>query len=621
MSRVEIVGEKSLLRDVLSLLEDIGIFQIEPPREEVAEEEVKRLVRARLADERTVFERLFLEDLRNKINELLSHLPEIPVRESYIEPQRIIATVSYTIDKHLAVCRELEGERSFAEREASELARYLGFLNTLEILFKDSRTPPNVDLIGLTIKNPEAVEQVRAMVSGLSGGKFKMLTVPAGDGTLSGLITIDKKLSETVSRALEHNQVPEMSLPQELRDLSLSGKIAFLENRLSKIPSEIDTINAKIETMCHRWAPIYVTVKKWIDESLTLIKAIAAVQQTQMCFFILGWIPSKELDMLAGKLNGAFEGKVVLQEMEIHEADLEHVPSVIENAPYFKPFELFTKLLPLPPYTSYDPTTFIGIFFPVFFGLILGDAGYGMFLGITALVLMKKFRHKRIVRDGAKILLIASLYSILFGILFGEFFGDLPQRFFGFEPLWLDRRTAIFPMMYFTLGVGAAHILLGLLLGAITAFRRKEKREAVYRLLNIIVILGLIAVMASFFDFFPVLLTKPIIFIILITIPFLLFTGGVLAPLELLKNIGNIISYIRIMAIGTTSVLLAYVANRLAGMTGNIAIGFFIAASIHILNIILGVFSPTIHALRLHYVEFFSKFIEPGGKKFEPMKK
>ena len=72
---------------------------------------------------------------------------------------------------------------------------------------------------------------------------------------------------------------------------------------------------------------------------------------------------------------------------------------------------------------------------------------------------------------------------------------------------------------------------------------------------------------------------------------------------------------------GTTSVLLAYVANRLAGMTGNIAIGFFIAASIHILNIILGVFSPTIHALRLHYVEFFSKFIEPGGKKFEPMKK
>jgi len=214
MSRVEIVGEKSLLRDVLSLLEDIGIFQIEPPREEVAEEEVKRLVRARLADERTVFERLFLEDLRNKINELLSHLPEIPVRESYIEPQRIIATVSYTIDKHLAVCRELEGERSFAEREASELARYLGFLNTLEILFKDSRTPPNVDLIGLTIKNPEAVEQVRAMVSGLSGGKFKMLTVPAGDGTLSGLITIDKKLSETVSRALEHNQVPEMSYPK-----------------------------------------------------------------------------------------------------------------------------------------------------------------------------------------------------------------------------------------------------------------------------------------------------------------------------------------------------------------------------------------------------------------------
>jgi V/A-type H+-transporting ATPase subunit I len=99
------------------------------------------------------------------------------------------------------------------------------------------------------------------------------------------------------------------------------------------------------------------------------------------------------------------------------------------------------------------------------------------------------------------------------------------------------------------------------------------------------------------------------------------FTGGVLAPLEVLKSIGNIISYARIMAIGLTSVLLAYVANRLAGMTGDIILGALVAGLLHLLNIIIGIFSPTIHSLRLHYVEFFNKFIEAGGRKFEPFKK
>jgi V/A-type H+-transporting ATPase subunit I len=94
-----------------------------------------------------------------------------------------------------------------------------------------------------------------------------------------------------------------------------------------------------------------------------------------------------------------------------------------------------------------------------------------------------------------------------------------------------------------------------------------------------------------------------------------------LAPLELLKSIGNIISYVRIMAIGLTSVLLAFVANRLGGETGDIFTGVIVAGLLHLLNIILGVFSPTIHSLRLHYVEFFSKFMEHGGRRFEPLKK
>jgi len=136
-----------------------------------------------------------------------------------------------------------------------------------------------------------------------------------------------------------------------------------------------------------------------------------------------------------------------------------------------------------------------------------------------------------------------------------------------------------------------------------------------------LVILCIIVLVASFFELFPDILTRPLVIAILILTPLLLFTGGLLAPLELLKSIGNIISYARIMAIGLASVMLAFVANRLGGLTGDIVMGVVVAGLLHLVNIILGVFSPTIHSLRLHYVEFFGKFVEHGGKKFEPLKK
>ena len=66
---------------------------------------------------------------------------------------------------------------------------------------------------------------------------------------------------------------------------------------------------------------------------------------------------------------------------------------------------------------------------------------------------------------------------------------------------------------------------------------------------------------------------------------------------------------------------MADVANRLGGMTGIVIAGFLVAAVLHFFNLLLGVFSPTVHALRLHYVEFFSKFLEFGGRRFEPLSK
>ncbi len=621
MSKVEIVGPKALLEEALCLLKEAGIFQIEPATVGFIERGHEEYVTSFLPDERSFSEVLFLEDLREKIEEFVSYLPVLDVRRSYIEPLPIIDTISRTLEKHLGTCRRLDQRRGELQKEMNELKRYSTFLTTLSPLLESVKETPDLDFIGLTIKEPGMVGRLRELISRLTDYRFELLTDTGEDGTLVGLITIEKGISEKVKSALSDEHIPELRFPAAMGELTFQEKSVYVKKRIFELDAEIQWINGELVKFSRRWLPIYKRVKEWAEERLSLLRTAASVFETRMCFFINGWMPSGDVENLRKRLLHAFGGKVALVEKRIHEEDLERVPIVLKNPAYFRPFELLVRLLPLPKYTSFDPTPFIGVFFPVFFGMILGDAGYGILLFFTALILLKRVRRKGSVRDASKILLISSAYAVFFGIIYGEFFGELGHTLFGLEPVWIERRSAVLPMLVFSFTVGIVHVTLGIFLGFTSALKRRAKKEAAFKLLNILIIFCLVVLAASFFKPFPWLLGKPVIILILVLTPLLFFTGGLLAPLELLKSIGHIVSYARIMAIGLASVLLAFVANRLAGMTGDIVIGIIAAGLLHIINIILGVFSPTIHSLRLHYVEFFSKFVEHGGRKFKPFRK
>jgi V/A-type H+-transporting ATPase subunit I len=243
---------------------------------------------------------------------------------------------------------------------------------------------------------------------------------------------------------------------------------------------------------------------------------------------------------------------------------------------------------------------------------------------ILAGVLLRVCR-KPIYRSLVQVILICGFWSVLFGFIFGEFLGALGHQLFGLKPLWIERSGATLKSLFvFAVAVGAAHMLLGFVLGiweALRARSRKELSERVGKLIALIAVFWLVAIVAGTL---PRDLTTPgiaalIVGIVLLSIP-LGWLGGILGPIETLGLISNVLSYLRLAAIGLSSFYLAEVANRLYGISTNVAVGAIVAGLLHALNLSIGIVSATIQSLRLHYVEFFTKFYQSGGEPFRPFK-
>ena len=621
MVKAEIIGPGARVLEVLSLLRELGVFQIEADSSSFLPVQDQEKVHSHLLDEKTLAERMFYEELKARIDDLFVCLPQVETRQSYLDPLAVLDSLAQTVQRHGPICREWCRKRELLQQELVELGRYRLFLDAIEPHMAGLSRKTGLEFIGVTLKEPESLEELMRILAHLTGNRYEISTQRASDGSLIALITLEKEAADRVRKALGDQHVPELHTPASLEAVPFPEKSAFLNDRAAAASAEIASIEARRSEFARLWGAIYAGVRSWLEARLSLLKNIPHLQQSGMCFFIHGWTQEKDLSRLEKEAEKRFAGEVVVVRKEILEQDLDQVPVTLRNPPFFRPFELFARLLPLPRYATIDPTPFLAIGFPLFFGMILGDVGYGFVLLFLALALIR--RHKSgDLRDAGKILMVSSCNAIVFGILYGECFGDFGAHLLGLDRVYLvERRHAIVPMLFLAVSIGLAHTVLGLLLGVVTALRRRTGKEALFKAVNVAIILCLAVLILSLVEIVPKLLAVPLALSMLLLIPALIFSGGLLAPLELMKNVGNIVSYARIMAIGLASVLLARVANSFAGMTGNIVAGLLLALLFHAINLVLGVFSPAIHALRLHYVEFYSKFMMPGGRKFEPLKK
>jgi len=450
------------------------------------------------------------------------------------------------------------------------------------------------------------------------GPEFAISTHELASGDVALLLVLPKSFAARIERALADAKLPEIPLPAGYSGATLAEAVPRMLDRLKAIPRDAEALARERAALAAQHAPALLAARGPMHDRLAELEAVARCGVTAHAFTVEGWLPLSAMPRLEEEVAKRFHDEMVLETIAREQWTAKDAPVVLSNPRVFRPFEMLVRVMPLPAYGTIDPTPFVAVFFPAIFGIMLGDVGYGLMLLGIAFLIRRKSRVGTTLRSVGDMAVPMAVFTIIFGVLYGEFFGDMGQRLFGMRPILFDRAEGVLAALALAVGLGFVHVVLGLVLGALS-MRRSAPKHAVGKGVTALMVVLIVLALLAAFEVLPKALFMPAVIALLVAFPVLILTEGLVAPVELLASVGNALSYARIMALGTASVMLAAVANRMVGTMGSIVVGLIFALLFHLVNFAIGLFGPTIHALRLHYVEFFGKFYSPGGQPYRPL--
>lgn len=370
-------------------------------------------------------------------------------------------------------------------------------------------------------------------------------------------------------------------------------------------------------------------------------QVLSKIGMTEHVFFMEGYIPEKYADSVKQHLEDKWRVYVELAEPE----NPEEVPKEFQNGLFASPVEEITATYSMPSPTDIDPNPVMAFFYYLFFGMMFSDAGYGLLLSLVCGYLGFGKRLEKPKRKNYQMFFFCGLSTIFWGLMYGSFFGNMiytvSTTFFGKEitlaPLWLDPVTQALQLLIYSVAFGMVQILTGLALKFYALWRQKKFLDAVCDAGFWIVVLLGISLFAAGMGLEVALLENIGKWAALLGAAGLVITGGrnsnnifgkvfggVVGLYNITGYISDALSYCRLMALGLATGCIANVVNMLGAMLGNSVVGVFLFIIIaifgHSLNFAMNMLGAYVHTNRLQYVEFYSKFYEGGGRKFEPFR-
>ncbi len=676
MSRVLVVGPKGELERVIETLHGLRLLHLVDHRgEEHGIAIGKPLPRAAEISENLV-------KLRS-ISSILK-VEEAEAREEPAEVRDLRGTIA-TLEVNL---REEDEGRKKIEALLQDLGRRIEELApfaTLGLPLDAYRGYASLDVV---------VGRVTGDVAGLAAVAPEHEAF-AAEGVVA--VFVPKGVGEKVAEHLARSGFAPLEVPSG--DGDPKELLARARDDREKWAARLAETQERIAKLRDRYAKFLVRAEDALQVEIEKAEAPLRFAVSDHSFVIDGWVPASRV---GGLVHGmAAVPAVTVETLETHPVhgetpDEDRPPVLLKNRGPAKRFEFLTNLYSTPGHDEVDPTSFLFLVFPVFFGLMIGDAGYGLVMIILGFTLSWKFRESKDFADLFRVLLYGGFFAYLFGLLvYGEIFaipfheppgvtGEVTwSAILGYDipysaPIHKLDKVGVIDLLLISIVASSIHLGLGFVVGFVNEWKHSKRHAAVKVgwLLILIGFLSLFAVLARtpawcavspgnpgceiashrvanilFFDQ-PPLAWIPASGIVVggLTIPFfmlgalaagivLLLIGEVMAVLEIISLLANMVSYTRlaIVAVAKGAVALAFNAMflpliineevfassgfrtvQLNPNLGFVILGFVFIFLAHAMVLILGSVSAGIQAIRLNYVEFMLKFYKGGGKLFSP---
>ena len=602
---------------------------------------------------------------------------------------------------------ELDGPLSKAVDELLEKSTRLDSVEgRLSSLQEDEINIELLSSLGLDVELLSGYSTLNSFIGTISGN-FSDIELELQDGAIEGLffqgsinaskviaLFVKAEQSNDTQSLLNQLGFQAINIPE-----GISGDpnqlIVGLRSQISELIAEKSLISDDIESWSNEYGSSLACGLELLEREHDILTAPVKLAVSEHAFFVDGWIElSRSEEVQSALTKSCLYSEVTPFKIEAgggghghsdHHHHQEMPPISYKDRMLSKPMELLTDAVGRPAYGRIDPTLFMFVTYPIFFGMMLGDMAYGLVTIALGAFVFSKANTNEMVRLGGKFLIYIGLGTLTFGYIYAEFagweifmyektkidgvyvYGDnlSPVAFlanlyplsdsahgygpelelgFGINLYFPFHRvgTHLEDLIVLTIYVGFIHIIFGKLIGF---------RDVLFYGTDH----GHVGLAAAFFEHgaWIVLLVGGFMFtygflgpedaeyllqpgaaIALSAVVMLIWTlynyhgipiavSLILAPIEAIGMMPSVISYVRLFAVGIVGVKIAETGNKLwePMMDADLLLVpfFFIGwLSVQIFAWVLGVFSPNIHAARLHFVEWMRQYYDSSGEAFEP---